>query len=102
MALNDKAYVNSFMHGRERVRKLIISAMVCALLSLAFHFFLPSGSTLFGGATLILLLASVVFLLKECRCPYCGKRIIFGVLAVTACPRCRRNLTTGKKTKKSK
>ena len=34
------------------------------------------------------------------RCPYCGKHIMLGVLAVKDCPRCRRNLATGKKIKK--
>ena len=34
------------------------------------------------------------------RCPNCGKVIFFGVLAVKSCPRCHRNLVTGKKMKK--
>ena len=34
------------------------------------------------------------------RCPSCGKVIFFGVLAVKSCPRCHRNLVTGKKMKK--
>ena len=32
----------------------------------------------------------------------CGKIIFMGVLAITDCPNCKRNLTTGKKSKKNK
>ena len=36
------------------------------------------------------------------RCPNCGKVIFLGVMAVKACPRCHRNLVTGKKMKSGK
>ena len=33
MARNDKTYVNSFMHGRDMVKKTMISTAVCCVLS---------------------------------------------------------------------
>ena len=102
MALNDKTYVNSFMHGRDMVKKTMISTAVCCVLSVLAQFFSQSLVALFGGATLILFIATVVIIVRECRCPHCGKVIFLGVLAVTSCPKCKRNLTTGKKVKKSK
>ena len=49
------------------------------------------------GALVIFMIILPMFV---CRCPYCGKHIMLGVLAVKDCPRCRRNLATGKKIKK--
>ena len=48
-----------------------------------------------------LIIAAVIYVMvKYCRCPHCGKRIMFGVLKITVCPSCRRSLITGKKAKK--
>ena len=103
MALNDKAYVNSFLHGREMCRKVMYSALGCAVLSIVGNYLkFPYVQLFFAVTTIVLFIASIVIIVRECRCPYCGKIIFLGVLAVTACPKCRRNLTTGKKTKKTK
>ena len=72
------------------------------MLSVLAQFFSQSLVALFGGATLILFIATVVIIVRECRCPHCGKVIFLGVLAVTSCPKCKRSLTTGKKVKKSR
>ena len=84
------------------VKKTMISTAVCCVLSVLAQFFSQSLVALFGGATLILFIATVVIIVRECRCPHCGKVIFLGVLAVTSCPKCKRSLTTGKKVKKSK
>ena len=52
--------------------------------------------------TLLLFAAMVFIIVRDCRCPYCGKIIFLGALSATHCPRCRRSLTTGKKYRKSK
>ena len=102
MALNDKTYVNSFTHGRDMVKKTMLSTVVCCVLSVLAQFVSPALVALFGGATLLLFIATVAIIVRECRCPHCGKVIFLGVLAVTACPKCKRSLTTGKKVKKSR
>ena len=62
-----------------------------------------------GTLQLAMILASFGFLVATvavmyifCRCPYCGKHIMLGVLTIKTCPSCRRNLMTGKKEKKSR
>ena len=102
MALNDNTYVNSFIHGREMCRKTMYSALGCCALSVIGKFVSPYMQLFFAGATVILFIATIVIIVRQCRCPHCGKVIFMGVLAVTACPNCKRNLTTGKKTKKTK
>ena len=97
-----KTYVNSFIHGRELCKKTMVSTLVCAVLSLIGRSINPYMQIFFTGATLILFVATVVIIVRECRCPHCGKIIFLGVLAVTACPKCKRNLTTGKKVRKSR
>ena len=102
MALNDKAYVNSFIHGREMCRKTMYSAAGCCVLSLLGSFISAYMQIFFAGAAAILFVVTIVIIVRQCRCPHCGKIIFMGVLAVTACPKCKRNLTTGKKVKKSR
>ncbi len=102
MALNDKTYVNSFIHGREMCKKTMFSALGCCILSVVGKFINPYMQIFFTGATLILFVMTIVIIVRQCRCPHCGKIIFLGVLAVTACPKCKRNLTTGKKVRKSK
>ena len=50
--------------------------------------------------TAAIFIGTIICVYQFCRCPYCGKHIMLGVLAVKDCPRCRRNLATGKKIKK--
>lgn len=92
-------YDRTFEYGKNISKYFIIFAILLCVASLL----VPQGTYLQGImiiATLALLVATVVVLYKYCRCPYCGKRIMMGVLRVTSCPRCRRSLTTGKKIKK--
>ena len=91
---------SSFEYGKRLARNCVVAGVVFCLLGL---FATPSGSM----AQVVLTLCSVcslvatgVVMYRFCRCPYCGKRIMMGVLAITNCPRCRRNLTTGQKTRK--
>lgn len=94
-------YENSFVYGRELVKKLLVMAIVTAVVTLLMRSN-PSVQLFLTIITIVLFVAVFVTIYKNCRCPHCGKVIFFGVLAVTTCPKCRRNLITGKKVKKSK
>ena len=92
-------YINSFIRGRDLLKKLLAADLVTAVLALIFKAN-PTVMSLFSMATIILFGAIIYIAVKYCRCPNCGKVIVIGVLAVDACPRCKRNLVTGKKSKK--
>ena len=93
---------SSYDKARGRLRTVMIAAAAaCAGSVLTPQSFLMLK--LFFTVATILLFGTVVFIIvRECRCPYCGKIIFMGALTVTHCPRCRRSLTTGKKHKKSR
>ena len=94
-------YENDFVYGRDRLKKLLIfTAIGCAISLLT-----PKYSYVqlaFMCMTCVLFATALVCIFKYCRCPNCGKVIFFGVLAVKSCPRCHRNLVTGKKMKTGK
>ncbi len=94
-------YINSFVRGRELLKKLLISDVVTAVLAFALQSN-PTIMVLFSGATLLLFAAIIYIDIKYCRCPNCGKVIVLGVLAIQTCPRCKRNLVSGRKMKKSR
>ena len=94
-------YINSFMRGRELLKKLLIGDFLAAVLA-TFTRSNPGLMFFFSAATLLMFIAIIYIAAKYCRCPNCGKHIILGVLAVDTCPRCKHSLTTGKKVKKSK
>ena len=92
-------YINGFMRGRELLKKLLVSDLITAVAAMLTRG-TPMLMGLFSGATVLLFLAIIYIDVKFCRCPNCGKVILLGVLAIDTCPRCKRNLSTGKKTKK--
>ena len=96
-----KSYVNEFIFGRDLLKKVMIATVVSCVLSVIFRANIMLQG-IFAGATLILFISAIVIDCKYCRCPHCGKVIFLGVLAVTACPKCKRNLVSGKKVKKSR
>lgn len=93
---------NSYEMAKKRLRTVMIAAaMACVGSLLTPADYLPLK--LFFTIATILLFATLVFIIvRECRCPHCGKIIFFGALSATHCPRCKRSLTTGKKQKKSR
>ncbi|MBQ3482540.1 MAG: hypothetical protein IJH48_09525 [Oscillospiraceae bacterium] len=93
---------NNYEAARSRLRTVMIAAALsCAGSLLTPQSYLPLK--LFFTIATILIFASMVFIIvRECRCPHCGKIIFLGALSATHCPRCRRSLTTGKKQKKSR
>ena len=94
-------YINSFMRGRELLKKLLVGDFIAALLA-TFTRSNPGLMFFFSTATLLMFIAIIYIAAKYCRCPNCGKHIVLGVLAIETCPRCKHSLTTGKKVKKSK
>ena len=96
-----KIYENDFVYGRDLIKKIFLLSVIFCVLTLAMQND-PTMKVVFFILTVLSFVAVFVVLFKHCRCPKCDKVIIFGVMAVTACPRCKRNLITGKKVKKSK
>ncbi len=93
---------SNYESARARLRTVLIaSALACAgsLLTPQDYLMLK---LFFTTATVLLFFTVVFIIVRECRCPHCGKIIFLGALSATHCPRCRRSLTTGKKMKKSR
>ena len=90
----------------EAARGRLKTVMFAAILACAGSLLTPQTyiqlKLFFTVATVILFATMVYIIVRECRCPHCGKIIFMGALAATHCPRCKRSLTTGKKMKKSK
>ncbi len=95
------AYVNSFVRGRELLKRLLVGDVLCALAA-TFLRGNPTLMALFSAAVLLIFGAIIYVAVRYCRCPGCGKVIVLGVLAIRTCPRCKRDLVTGKKVKKSR
>lgn len=92
-------FESDFSYGREMVKRFIIgSAAACALMLFTQGYM----QLAFMGLTIASFIGAIIMIVKYCRCPHCGKVIFFGMLAIRQCPRCRRNLFTGQKMKKSK
>jgi len=91
---------SAFEYGRKIVKYLLIASLLAAGASLFFFKDNVSAQYTLMGLTLVMFLGIFYFMARYCKCPRCGRTIILGVLAVTSCPHCHRNLETGRKTKK--
>ena len=92
-----------FSKAASYAKTLILIALVLCILGLTMTGAeLTTIRTAASITALILIIIAVVLVLMYCRCPYCGKRIFFGVSRVKYCPDCRRDLETGKKVSKKK
>lgn len=89
--------ISNFEDARSALRKTLAAAIICCVCSL----FLPDSMAMLRlglvCTAIVFFIFTVYVLIKYCRCPKCHKQILFGALAVKNCPRCRRNLVTGKK-----
>ncbi len=93
-------YESNFEYGKKQAKYCIAAAVILGLVTV---FLAPANSmtqTLMLILTVAAMVSCVVIIYKNCRCPYCGKHIMMGVLRVKVCPACNRNLENGKKTKK--
>jgi len=93
-------YKDTFEYGRKTAKWLILLAVVLSVISYFAFSGNPTGQAITVVLSFLMMIAGFVVIYNFCRCPYCGKKIMLGVLAVTSCPKCRRNLKTGKKSKK--
>ena len=94
---NKKQYNSDFEKGRKYIRMLLMAAMILVATS---YFSMEYGSKeqigfLIAGFACVIATTFVNF--KYCRCPYCGKVIFTGFNYHDTCPRCKRNIETGKK-----
>ncbi len=92
-------FESDFAYGRDLVKKLLIGSVAACVFTL---FTQGAIQLAFMGLTVACVVGAIYILVKYCRCPHCGKVIFFGMLAIRQCPRCKRNLFTGQKMKKSK
>ena len=93
-------FESNFEYGRKIAKYLLVAAIALMAVGL---FVTPAESTaqaVVMFAIIGLIVATIVVVYRFCRCPYCGKHIFFGILKVKVCPACKRNLASGKKTKK--
>lgn len=92
-------YNNNFLYGRDLLKKLLIIMAVTAVGSV---FLNGIWQSVLLWATVAMFAVSIWIIYKYCRCPHCGNVIFLGVLAIKQCPRCKYDLATGRKIKKSK
>ena len=100
--LQGRSHKTDFERGRTYSVVLIAMTIVLSVISLMFT---ESGSTEGIALTIsafLCAIGAIVAVVKLCRCPYCGKKILIGVLVTTTCPKCRRSLTTGDKVRQRK
>ena len=95
-------FSSNFARGQKLVRWLLAAALVAGAAGLLLFREATMQQTVCILLSAALLVAVIVVAARDCRCPSCGKRIINGVLVLSTCPRCKRNLYTGDKPKKAK
>ena len=93
---------SNYEAARGRLKTVMFASIVACAGSLLTPQAYLQMKMFFTIATVILFGTLVFIIVRDCRCPHCGKIIFFGALSATHCPRCKRSLTTGKKQKKSK
>lgn len=94
-------YENDFVYGKKMLKIAMAVALICCVGTL----FTKSDPTMYVVCfvlTLVAFAAAIYIICRYCRCPHCHKVIFLGVLNITTCPKCKYNLITGKKVKKSK
>ncbi len=95
-------YTSSFARGQKIVRYLLGLSIAAALIGFFLYTENSTGQILCIVTSLAAMIALIVVIVRDCRCPGCGRRIIGGVLVTTVCPACKRNLYTGEKLKKAR
>jgi len=92
----------NFKTARRLVMIFMIASLVCALIGVVLVRPGTEASIYIVILSLVLMLLALVILFGLCRCPWCGKRIVSGLMKVEICPHCKRDLETGMKAKGSK
>lgn len=89
-----------FDKARNLVKLLLAMCIVFCMAGL-----FTSGTSLGAVSAVMSLLFFVmafVVIALYCKCPNCGKHIYLGLFKAVNCPRCKRNLITGAKSKGKK
>ena len=88
-------------YGKKIIKVMLLLAFFCAAAALIY-----SSNTAFSLTAeifaAVLAAGAIIAVFIYCRCPRCGKVIFFGFFKVTVFPKCKCDLRTGKKVKKSK
>ncbi len=92
---------SKFESGRQAAKILALLSVGTCLASLMAGEGTPLQLAL-AVLTLVLFVSIFTVAAVRCRCPHCGKMVIFGLWNATTCPRCKRSLTTGNKIKGKK
>ena len=95
------SFPNPYARGQKLVRWLLAFSIAAALAGLLLCQEGTRQQFLFMLLSIAFMVGVIVVIVRDCRCPACGKRIISGVLVLSVCPRCKRSLYTGDKMKKT-
>ncbi len=91
-----------FKTATKTANALVACSVALCVIGLFFNNQYASIRLLLTAGALLLLSAGLIVTLVFCKCPHCGKRIFFGASRAVYCPKCRRNLETGKKVSKKR
>ena len=95
-------FTKNFERARNITKGCLFAAFGLCVLGLLVNESVPDLAVYIVVAS-VALIAIALFVVFTClKCPYCGKQIISKCLTATVCPHCRRDLTTGMKSKKKK
>ena len=94
----------NFQRGQTAIKCLMgLAAILCAIALLVEGRGTTSSFSVYAAVTAIVCIVLTIFVVAVAmKCPYCGRRIIRKCLTVKTCPHCRRNLTSGIRTKGKK
>ena len=95
-------FTKNFERARRMVKMCLLIAMGICVLGLLLNESAPELALYIIIAATALIAFAMLLVFTTLKCPYCGKQLFNKCLTVTVCPNCRRNLTTGMKSKGKK
>lgn len=95
-------FTKNFDRARNVVKGCLITAMIICVIGLFINESAPTLGLYIIIAALALIAFAMLLVFTSLKCPYCGKQLFSKCLTVTVCPNCKRNLTTGMKSKGKK
>ena len=89
-----------------KAARITVTLVLCGLFfCLAGLMFAAEGDPMrvaLVGFSFAFVVAGIIFACVYCRCPSCGRIVFMGMMKVTVCPSCHRDLNTGAKVKGKK
>ena len=85
----------NFEKAKKITTALFVGSLFACVVSLFFADSNPQYTLYAFCIAIAMLVMGIIVAATFCKCPYCGKRILLGMLKVTHCPSCRRDLVTG-------